>query len=219
MKRIRIIIIFIPWILLSCSTINHKERELSNVRGQYEHYLNEYYNSGDISNVDSALKYNAVLLDSDSAGIVQYFNQIQLLYFCGRYDSILSFIDRIPKDVVSWAPEYKSYLRLKSKAVMAKDFGDTINYIKFLDSIIEIWEPVILDSIAKTDSLFSKPVDSIPFHLWVLYENYYKTVSLLHGKDSVNLVFAEKNKRFNWNRETYTLIRLSANGDAEPSLP
>lgn len=218
MKKTRIYIIFIPW-LIACSPINTQEKELSNARMQYEHYLNEYYYSGDLSNVDSALKYNVILLASDSADIVQYFNQIQLLCLCGRYDSILSFVDKIPQDMVSWAPEYKSFLRLKCKAIMAKDFGDKINYIKCLDSIMQIWEPVILDSIAKTDSIFSKPVDSIPVHLWVLYENYYEIVSLLHGKDSVNLVFAEKNKKFNWNSETYTLIRLSANGDAEPSLP
>lgn len=219
MKRIRIIIIFIPWILLSCSTINPKERELSNVRGQYEHYLNEYYNSGDISNVDSALKYNAVLLDSDSAGIVQYFNQIQLLYLCGRYDSILTFVNNIPQDMVSWAPEYKAYLRFKCKAIMAKESGDTFSYSNYLDSIIICCEPVILDSIEKCDSIFSKSINSIPSHLWFLCENYYKIVSCVHGKDSVVQMLSSKKTKYNWDNETYTLITQSVNGDAELSLP
>ena len=61
-----------------------------------------------------------------------------------------------------------------------------------------------------------------------MYNTYKSVKVLLEAGADINIMgherhkaiyYAEKNKRFNWNRETYTLIRLSANGDAEPSLP
>ena len=206
-------------LLFSCSSPNHKEEDVLNASIQYEHYLNDYYNGGDVSDIDSALKYNALLLESDSASIVQYLNQIQLLYFCSRYDSILSFVNRIPEDMVSWVPEYKTYLRLKCAAVIANGSGNASRHRDCLDSIIVFWEPVILDSIAKSDSIFSKSFDSIPSNLWFMYENYYEILSLRHGKDSVNKILSYKKKKFNWNSETYTIIKQSTNGDAGLSLP
>ncbi|MBQ9472907.1 MAG: hypothetical protein IJU81_00690 [Bacteroidales bacterium] len=204
---------------LACATPVHKDNDVLNAKEQYEHFLNVYYMGGDVSNIDSALKYNAVLLDSDSVSCVQYFNQIQLLYLCKRYDSAHTFISSIPQDMVSWAPEYKAYLRFKCKAILAKESGDTYSYSNYLDSIIVRWGAVIFDSIKKCDSIFSKPIDSIPMHLWFLYENYYDIVSHVHGKDSVARIFSSKKTKYNWNNETYDLITKSANGDAELTLP
>lgn len=206
-------------LFLACTSTVQEDNDVLDAKKQYEHFLNDYYVGGDVSNVDSALKYNAVLLDNDSASIIQYFNQIQLLYLCGRYDSILTFVNNIPQDMVSWAPEYKAYLRFKCKAIMAKESGDTFSYSNYLDSIIICWEPVILDSIEKCDSIFSKSIDSIPSHLWFLCENYYKIVSCVHGKDSVMQMLSSKKTKYNWDNETYTLITQSVNGDAELSLP
>ena len=93
------IIIFLNCILLflSCASPCYKENNVLNAKNQYEHYLSEYYMNGDVSNIDSALKYNAEILNTDSASIVHYLNQIQLHYLCRQYDSILSFVDRIPQ--------------------------------------------------------------------------------------------------------------------------
>ena len=206
-------------LLIACTHTVYKDNDVLSAKKQYEHFLNDYYIGGDVSNIDSALKYNAVLLDNDSVSIIQYFNQIQLLYLCRRYDSILTFVNSIPQDMVNWAPEYKTYLRFKCKAIMAKELGDTRSYSNYLDSIIIRWEPVILDSIKKCDSIFSKPTDSIPSHLWFLYENNFKIVSLVYGRDSVEQINKTKKMKYNWNNETYALIIQSANGDAELSLP
>lgn len=206
-------------LFLACTSTVQKDNDVLDAKKQYEHFLNDYYVGGDVSNVDSALKYNAVLLDSDSASIIQYFNQIQLLYLCGRYDSVLTFISSIPQDMVSLVPEYKTYLRFKCKAIMAKESGDMYSYSNYLDSIIIRWEPVILDSIKKCDSIFSKPMDSIPSHLWFLCENYYEIVSCRVGKDSVEQIFSSKKTKYNWDNENYEFITRSANGDAELSLP
>lgn len=214
------LILFICFLLcLSCTTPVNKDNDVHNAQKLYEHYLNNYYMGGDVSNIDSALKYNAFFLDSDSASIVHYFNQIQLLYLCGRYDSALSFINSIPQDMVSWAPEYKAYLRYKCKAIMAKESGDTYSYSNYLDSIIIRWGPVVLDSIEKCDSIFSKSLDSIPSHLWLLCEKYYQIVSRVYGKDPVVQILSSKKTKYNWNDETYNLITQSVNGDSDFSLP
>ena len=134
-------------LFLACTYTVQKDSEKLDAKRQYEHFLNDYYVGGDVSNIDSALKYNAALLKCDPASIIHYFNQIQLLYLCRRYDSILTFVDSIPQDMVSWVPEYKAYLRFKCKAIMAKESGDTYSYSNYLDSIIIHWGPVILDSI------------------------------------------------------------------------
>lgn len=207
------------FLFLACTSTVQKDNNVLDAKKQFEFFLNDYYAGGNVSNIDSALKYNAVLLDSDSASIIQYFNQIQLLYLCGRYDSILTFVSSIPQVMVSWAPEYKAYLRFKCKAIMAKESGDSFAYRNYLDSIIIRWGPVISDSITKCDSIFSKPIDSIPSHLWFLCENYYKIVSRVHGKDSVVQNLSFKKTKYNWNNETYALITQCVNGDNELSLP
>lgn len=206
-------------LFLACTSAVQRDNGVLDAKKQYEHFLNEYYVGGDVSNIDSALKYNAVLLDSDSASVIQYLNQIQLLYLCSRYDSILTFINSIPQDMLSWVPEYKAYLSFKCKAIMAKESGDTYSYSNYLDSIIVLWGPVILDSIEKCDLIFSKPIDSVPSNLWFLCENYYKIVSRVHGKDSVVQILSSKKTKYNWNNETYTIFTQSVNGDAELSLP
>lgn len=213
-------ILFICFLLChACAAPAHKENNVLSAKKTYEHYLSNYYMGGDVSDIDSALKYNAVLLDSDSANIIQYLNQIQLLYLCGRYDSALSFINSIPEEMVSWAPEYKLYLRFKCRAIMAKETGDVNSYRNYLDSIIICWEPVVLDSIGKCDSIFSKPIDSIPSHLWFLCENYYEIVSVVRGKDSAVQILSSKKNKYNWNDDTYTLVTQSVNGDSNLSLP
>ena len=203
----------------ACTSSVQKDNNILNAKNQYVHYLNNYYMGGDVSNIDSALKYNAVLLDSDSASIVQYLNQIQLLYLSEKYDSALSFVCTIPQDMVSWFPEYKAFLTFKCKAIMAKESGDSRSYSNYLDSIIIRCEPVILDSIEKCDSVFSKPISNIPSHLWFLYEDYYKIVSLVYGRDSVEQILSSKKTKYNWNDETYAFITQSVTGDAELSLP
>lgn len=206
-------------LFLSCASPLNNESRVSDARIQYEQYLSAFYAGGDCSNIDSALKYNAILIESDSASIVQYFNQIQLLYLCGRYDSILSFVNRIPQNMLSLTPEFKTFLQFKCKAIMAKESCDAYSYRNYLDSIIIFWEPVVFDSIRKSDSLFSKSIDSIPAHLWFLCDNYYKIISLIYGKDSVEQILSSKRARYNWNSETYTLIKQSTNGNSELSLP
>lgn len=107
-------------------------------------------------------------------------------------DSALSFINSIPEEMASWTPEYKLYLRFKCKAILAKETGDVNSYRNYLDSIIIRWEPVALDSIGKCDTIFSKPIDSIPSHLWFLCENYYEIVSVVRGKDFVVQTLSSK---------------------------
>ncbi|KWW27105.1 MAG: hypothetical protein AUK63_2401 [bacterium P3] len=195
---------------------------MSNARTQYLNYLNEYWKSGDMSNIDSALIYNAHLVESDSVGIIDYLYRIQMLDLCGRYDSILSFVDRIPPNMLSWPPEYKSYLRFKCKAIMANDADDSLHYRDCLDSIMMIWRPLMSDSIAKTDSLFSTPIDNILDRYGYLldsYIRYYEILSLLHGEDSVEQILATKKELYNWNDETYSMIIECINGDAVLSLP
>lgn len=215
------IIILLNCILLflSCASPCYKENNVLKAKNQYEHYLSEYYMNGDVSNIDSALKYNAEILNTDSASIVHYLNQIQLHYLCRQYDSILSFVDQIPQEMVSWIPEYKMYLRFKCKAIMARESGDTVSYRNNLDSIVVFWEPVILDSIERSDLLLSRSIDSLPSHLCFLYESYYSVVSHLHGKDSVDRILSYKKTKFNWSRDTYTIIKYNTNGGSELSLP
>lgn len=202
--------------LLVCSCTSHKERELRDARNVYVHYLNEYWTSGDVANIDSALKYNAYVLRTDSADIADYLYRIQMLDICGQYDSVLTLIDTIPEEKVPGIPEYKSYLRLKCKAVMANASNDTMKYRQYLDSIIGIWGPALSDSIARCDTLFARPIESIPSHLLHLYADYYEVVRLLDGKDSVERILSAKKKRFNWNCATYEQIKP---GDGEPTLP
>lgn len=218
MKKTRIIIVCIP-LIISCSTGSLKDGVHPHARIQYVDFLNEYWCSGDVSMIDSALIYNAYMLESDSANIHDYLYRIQMLDLSSQHDSIFSVVDRIPHNMISCLPEYKSYLRLKCRAVMARNAGDTVCYRSCLDSILLVWEPVLSDSIAKADSLFSRPMDSIPNHLWFLYESYYEIVAHRHGKDSVGRILSAKKDRFNWDNETYRWISLCANGDGELTLP
>lgn len=206
-------------LVLACTPLVQMDIDVQNAKKQYEHFLNDYYGGGDVSNIDSALKYNAILLDRDSASIIQYLNQIQLLYLCRRYDSILSFVSTIPQDMVSWAPGYKTYLWFKCKAIMAKESGDIYSYGNYLDSIIIRWEPVISDSLEKCDLLCSNSMDSVPSHLWFIYENYYAVASQIFGKDSVERILSSKKTKYYWNNETYALITQIINDDVELSLP
>ena len=216
----RKIILFICFFLvLACASIVQTDNDVQKAKKQYEHFLNDYFAGGDVSNIDSALKYNAMLLGSDSASIVQYLNQIQLLYLCRRYDSVLSFVNCIPQDMVSWAPGYKTYLCFKCKAIMAKESGDISSYRNYLDSIIIHWEPLISDSLEKCDLICSNSIDSIPSRLWFIYENYYDVVSHIHGRDFVERILSSKKTKNNWDNETYALITQIINGDAELSLP
>lgn len=68
-------------LFLACTSTVQKDNDVLDAKKQYEHFLNDYYVGGDVSNVDSALKYNAVLLDSDSASIIQYLTK----YSCCIY--------------------------------------------------------------------------------------------------------------------------------------
>ena len=153
--------IFCILLFSSCSSPDLNSNDMFNAAVYYDHYLNEYYKSGDLSFVDSALKYNEYLLKEESAGIVEHLNQIQLLSLCNRFDSADAFINRMSDDMVVWPPEYKSYLRLKCRAIMSKKKEDTCLYIKCLDSIIILLNPVMMDSLARADTLFSKPLEII----------------------------------------------------------
>ena len=169
-----------------------------------------------MANIDSALKYNAYLLETDSSDIADYLYRIQMLDLCDRYDSILTFINTIPQEKVSGIPEYKSYLRLKCKAIMAKEAEDTSGYRNCLDSIMKLWKPVLSDSIAKTDTILSMSIDYVPDHLLKAYLDYYEIVSLLYGIDSVESIFVTKRDLFDWDSATYNRIKL---GDTELTLP
>ena len=215
MKRSYLFIILILTMLV-CACTSHKESERSDDRNVYVHYLNEYWTTGEVANIDSALKYNAYLLKTDSANIADYLYRIQMLDICGQYDSVLAVINTIPQEMVAGVPKYKACLRLKCKAVMAHEAKDTMNYRQYLDSIIGIWEPALSDSIAKGDSLFARPIDSIPSHLLHLYADYYEVVRLLAGKDLVERILTDKKKQFNWNSATYEQVKP---GDGEPTLP
>lgn len=217
MKNIRLSIICIL-LLASCANKGSKGSDEFSARVQYVDFLNAYWSSGDASNVDSALKYNAYVLESDTAGVIDYFYRIQMFDLCERYDSALSIIDRMPQDLVLWPPEYKSYLRLKCKAIMAEEAHDMLGYKKNLDSIITLWTPLMTDSIAKVDSLLSLPLpfDDILFqygHLLVPYTEYYNIMTHLNGKDSVVRILAAKKEKFNWNDDTYDDIVDFATSD------
>lgn len=216
-------IMFICVLLFSsCSSRNLQESKQNDARVQYVNYLNEYWSSGDVSKIDSALKYNAYILESDSASITDYLYRIQMFDLCNRNDSILPAVNRIPQDMVSWPPEYKSYLRLKCKAIMAKEVGDTSHYRNCLDSIITIWNPVMLDSIAKTDTLLSLPMDCILDRYGYLiysYILYYETLSILHGENFVGKILNTKKELYNWSEETFDMVREGVNGDAELAFP
>lgn len=206
----------------SCSSHNPQGNNQNNARIQYVNYLNEYWGSGDVSKIDSALKYNAYILESDSASITDYLYRIQMFDLCKRNDSILPVVNKIPQDMVSWPPEYKSYLRLKYKAIMAKEVDDTSHYRNCIDSIITIWNPVMLDSIAKTDTLLSLPIDCILDrygYLLYSYILYYETLLLIHGEDTVEQIIYTKKCLNNWSEETYNMIIEWVNGDAELALP
>ena len=194
------------------------------MRNQYVDYLNEYWNSGEVSNIDSALRYNELLLKSetDSVIAIDYLYRIQMLSICGRYDSILSFVNRIPNDILSWPPDYKSYLRLKCKAIKSNSVGDTSQYYFFLDSIMLLWEPLMSDSLTKTDSLFSLSFDSVAEkygHLIFAYINYYEIKKFLYGKNLIDQILSYKKEEFKWNIDTYIEIRELLLGDSEITLP
>jgi len=213
MKKIFLLSILIP---LFCLCTRHKESDILHARNVYVHYLNKYWTTGDMANIDSALKYNAYLLETDSSDITDYLYRIQMLDLCGRYGSILTFINTIPQEKVSGIPEYKSYLRLKCKAIMAKETEDTSGYRNCLDSIMKLWKPVLSDSIAKTDTILSVSIDYVPDHLLKSYLDYYEIVSLLYGIDSVESIFVTKRDLFDWDSATYNRIKL---GDTELTLP
>lgn len=209
-------------LLSTCNSLFSAKNTVSNDRNQYVNYLNEYWNSGCVSYIDSALIYNACVLESDSANILDYQYRIQMLDLRGRYDSIISVVNSIPQNMVSWPPEYGSYLRLKCKAKMAKESKDIVYYNNCLDSILLIWNPILQDSISKTDSLLAMPIDQLlerHGHLLYTYSLYYEIVSLRYGKDSVEQILSSKKTKYNWDNETYLFFTLSANGDAELSLP
>lgn len=216
--------IFFVCILLfsSCSSQKLQGNNQNNARILYVNYLNEYWDSGEVSQIDSALKYNAYVLESDSASITDYLYRIQMFDLCKRNDSILPVVNKIPQNMVSWPPEYKSYLRLKYTAIIAKEVNDTSHYRNCLDSIVTIWNPVMLDSIAKTDTILSLPLDCILDrygYLLYSYILYYETLSLLHGEDAVEQIFYTKKCLYNWNEETFNMIMECVNGDAELAFP
>ncbi len=218
MKKILLSVCFIL-LLSTCNSLLSEKNSISNDRNQYVNYLNEFWNSGCLSYVDSALIYNAYVLESDSANILDYQYRIQMLDLCGRYNSIISVVNSIPQNMVSWPPKYKSYLRLKCKAKMAKESNDIFYYNNCLDSILVIWSPILQDSISKTDSLLVMPMDQIlerHGHLLFTYSLYYEIVSLRYGKDSVEQILSSKKEMYNWNEETYDMI---TENDVELSLP
>lgn len=223
MKIIRNIHIIICVLLLfSCCSRNNLKNNKNINRIQYVNYLNNYWGSGDISYIDSAIEINTLILKSDSAIAIDYLYRVQMLYLSGLYDSILSFVNRIPTDLISWPPEYISYLRLKCKAYIAKETNDTLYYKKNLDSIIMIWMPLIQDSISKTDSLLSISTDDIfdcHGHLLDAYTRYYEILYLLHGKDYVKQILFTKKKKYNWTDESYKMILDDIIGDADLALP
>lgn len=202
--------------LLFCFCTRHKESDIVRVRNMYVHYLNEYWTTGDIAYLDSALENNDYLLGTDSADIVDYLYRIQMLDLCGRYDSVLTFVSTIPEEKVSGIPEYKAYLRLKCKAIMAKEAEDTCGYRNCLDSIIKLWKPVLSDSIAKTDTILSVSPELIPDHLLKSYIDYYEIVSFLYGMDSVDRILASKQELFGWDSVACDRIKP---GGTELSLP
>lgn len=221
MKDTRIIVIYIL-LFTSCSSHNPQGDNQNDARIQYVNCLNEYWGNGDVSKIDSALKYNAYILESDSASITDYLYRIQMLGLCRRNDSILPVINSIPQNIVSWPPEYKSYLRLKYKAIIAKEAADTSHYLNCLDSIITIWNPVMLDSIAKTDTLLSLPIDCIMDrygYLLYSYILYYETLLLLRGEDDVEQILYKKKGLYNWSEESFNMVIEFVNGDAELAFP
>ena len=193
----------------ACSLQDSREMNENATRVRYVQYLNEYWNGGDASNIDSALKYNVQLLEGGTANIIDYHYRVQMLELRGLYDSILSLVDDMPDNLVSWPPEYRLYLRLKCKAVMALNVADTCRYRELLHGIVEHWKPLMMDSLAKADTLFSKPMDSIPDHLLLPYIEYYQLISILYGKAAVGQILSSKKDRFNWNQETYSFVMPS----------
>ena len=218
----KILSIVCTLLLLSCSTRTGKECDIPDNRIQYVNYLNDYWSSGVEASIDSALKYNMRILETDSAVIMDYLYRIQMLYLCGQYDSILSLVNAIPQEMASWPPEYKSYLKLKCKAVEANEVGDVLLYRSCLDSIIKLWDPLVIDYIAVADSLFSMPIDVVlnkHGRLCILYAYYYEIFSLLQGKDSTDKILSAKKEKYNWHNTTYTILRDYVNSDDELSLP
>lgn len=219
MKKI-LLSIFCIILLSTCNSLFSEKNSISNNRNQYVNYLNEFWNSGCFSYIDSALKYNAYVLESDSTKLLDYEYRIQMLDLCGRYNSIIPVVNSIPQNMVSWPPEYKSYLILKCKAKLAKESNDIVYYNNCLDSILVIWSPILQDSISKTDSLLVMPMDKIldrHGHLLYMYSLYYEIVSLRYGKDSVERILSSKKEMYNWNDESYDMI--IENNDVELSLP
>ena len=174
-------------------------------------YLNDYWSSGVEASIDSALKYNMRILETDSAVIMDYLYRIQM-----------SLVNAIPQEMASWPPEYKSYLKLKCKAVEANEVGDVLLYRSCLDSIIKLWDPLVIDYRAVADSLFSMPIDIVlnkHGRLCILYAYYYEIFSLLQGKDSTDKILSAKKEKYNWHNTTYTILRDYVNSDDELSLP